>query len=53
VSHSGGFRFAISEVPQRLSQGRLRYVTVAAIVAGWALLALLVALATASGVVWF
>ncbi|MGD0017764.1 MAG: hypothetical protein ABSD62_00780 [Candidatus Limnocylindrales bacterium] len=38
---------------RRLVRGRLRYVVGAAILAVWLLVALVVALATASGVVWF
>ena len=38
---------------RRLLQGRGRYLVGAAIVAIWLLVALVVGLATASGVVWF
>jgi hypothetical protein len=37
----------------RLPAGRARYVIVAAIVIGWLAVAVVVALGTAGGVVWF
>ena len=38
---------------RRLLQGRRRYIFGAAVIAIWLLVAIVVALATASGVVWF
>ncbi len=43
----------VTGLARRLLQGRGRYVVGAAIVAVWLLVALVVGLATASGVVWF
>jgi hypothetical protein len=41
------------EPARRLLRGRFRYVVAAAILGAWLLVGLVVALATASGVVWF
>jgi hypothetical protein len=49
----GGLAERSKTVARRLMEGRTRYLVLAALVAAWLAVAVIVALATASGVVWF